>query len=252
VDAKTWKSAHLTQTQSDGSVFEIELLRPEWWLSKQGFRVNNSVTLHMPEIGAFGAFHVDGIESLSADSLSPLQPGSHYVIGRFVHHNAEVLDLTFEGESEPLGVTATHPIWNVTRNAWVSAGDFTIGEEAQTSSGTAKLLQMATRPGRHTVYNLEVHQAHTYRVGDSGVLVHNAPCGKPSSPGKMQREVERGQAPKQVTRVDKAHDAKTGQPHVHLKDGTAINRNGSPHDAGNGIPNPYRDTIDWLRTHNWL
>jgi hypothetical protein len=176
-DAKTWRIVKLLQQQADGGKYQIELLRPEWWLAKEGIAPNSVVTLLMPEIGANGTFHVLSVEPILTDALSQLANGSHRVIGRFVHHNAEVRDLTFEGESEPLGVTATHPIWSVTRNAWIAAGDFKIGEEAQTATGTAKLLSIVPRPGRHTVYNLEVHQVHTFRVGNSGVLVHNA-CGK--------------------------------------------------------------------------
>lgn len=47
-----------------------------------------------------------------------------------------------------------------------------------------------------------------------------------SSPSEMQKQVERGKAPKEVNRVDNAHGS-SKQPHVHFKDGTALNRDGS-------------------------
>ena len=52
----------------------------------------------------------------------------------------------------------------------------------------------------------------------------------PTKPGILQREVEKGQAPKEVDRVDK--------PHVHFKDGTAVNNDGTKHDKNHGLPNP--------------
>lgn len=45
--------------------------------------------------------------------------------------------------------------------------------------------------------------------------------------GQMQREVEKGKAPRDVDRVDKPHDSKTGQEHVHLKNGGAVNKDGT-------------------------
>ena len=76
---------------------------------------------------------------------------------------------------------------------------------------------------------------------------------KPSSPGKMQREVEKGQAPKDVHRVDNAHNPNQGgKPHAHYKDGTASNNDGTTHDAKNGTPNPVQKVIDWLLKHNWV
>lgn len=50
-------------------------------------------------------------------------------------------------------------------------------------------------------------------------------------------------APKEVDRVDSAHD-RFGQPHVHFKDGTALNRDGSVHDKINGRPNPSNKVWD--------
>lgn len=71
---------------------------------------------------------------------------------------------------------------------------------------------------------------------------------KQSSPGKMQREVEKGQAPKDVKSV---HSPKNGKPHVHFKDGTSINNDGTPHDRGHGTPKLTKDVKKWLEKHNW-
>ena len=78
--------------------------------------------------------------------------------------------------------------------------------------------------------------------------------GKPSSYGKMQKEVDRKQAPKDVERVDNAHNKpeQGGKPHVHYKDGTSSNNDGTTHDKKNGIPNPVKQVVDWLKKHNWI
>ena len=74
---------------------------------------------------------------------------------------------------------------------------------------------------------------------------------KPSSPGTMQREVEKGQAPKDIESVHKPHNTKTGKPHIHLRNGTSMNNDGSPHDAHKGIPHLTKKIKDWLSKHNW-
>lgn len=66
----------------------------------------------------------------------------------------------------------------------------------------------------------------------------------------MQQQVKIGQAPKEVDRVDPAH-IQGQQPHVHFKDKTSLNQDGTVHDAHNGIPNPNNKTKEWLRQNNW-
>jgi uncharacterized protein RhaS with RHS repeats len=75
--------------------------------------------------------------------------------------------------------------------------------------------------------------------------------GKISSPGNMQKQVERGQAPRDIIRVDKGH-IPGQEPHVHYKDGTSSNQSGGVHDAHKGTPNPSKKAKDWLRDHGWV
>ena len=72
---------------------------------------------------------------------------------------------------------------------------------------------------------------------------------QPDSAGKMQREVEKGQAPREVDRVDDAHVG--GKPHVHFKNGTAMNNDGTTHDKKGGEPDPSNKTKKWLKEHGW-
>jgi RHS repeat-associated protein len=73
---------------------------------------------------------------------------------------------------------------------------------------------------------------------------------KVSSPNQMNQEVKRGQAPKDVKRVDGPHtdDGGQGQNHVHLTDGSAQNQDGTAH---HGTPSPSNAVKDWLKSHGW-
>ena len=73
---------------------------------------------------------------------------------------------------------------------------------------------------------------------------------KASSAGKMQRDVERGRAPKEVDRVDRAGPG-AKEPHVHYKDGTSSTQSGEVHDKHRGEPNPSNKTREWLEKHGW-
>lgn len=66
---------------------------------------------------------------------------------------------------------------------------------------------------------------------------------KPASPGSLQKEVEKWQALREVDRVDK--------PHVHFKDGTSLNKDGTIHDAHKGTPKPSSKTKKWLNDKGW-
>jgi len=76
------------------------------------------------------------------------------------------------------------------------------------------------------------------------------PKKRPTSRNQMQKQVDRGQAPKGVDRADNPH-VPGQQPHVHYDDGTSSNMDGSTHDAGNGTPNPSQAIRQWLIDNGW-
>eukprot|EP00913_Durusdinium_trenchii_P005675 g5293.t1 len=128
------------------------------------------VFLDMPEMGVEGLAEV-----LAIEPCPPLEDGEgRLVTGTFKHTSGEVYDLKLESESKPIGVTATHPFWSVDREAWVSAIDLEIGETLKTLAGTTVVESRSKRAEPEAVYNIEVEGDHCYRVGESGVLVHNA------------------------------------------------------------------------------
>jgi hypothetical protein len=70
----------------------------------------------------------------------------------------------------------------------------------------------------------------------------------PTSQGQMQRQVERGQAPRSVDRVDPPH-VRGDQPHVHFKDGYARNQNGT---TRHGSARPLTGAEQkWLIGNGW-
>ena len=70
----------------------------------------------------------------------------------------------------------------------------------------------------------------------------------PSSPGKLQRQVERGQAPKSIDRVDQAR-TKHEKPNVHFEDGHALNNDGTWKHGGRELTNVEKS---WLLENGWM
>ena len=94
--------------------------------------------------------------------------------------------------------------------------------------------------------NLGLVATINYSVSKNG----NDTSKKPTSQNQMQKQVEKGQAPREVDRVDSSH-TKGQQPHIHFKDGTAINQDGTVHDLHKGIPNITNEILKWLEKNGW-
>lgn len=191
ITPETWRAIQLEMPDSAGGTLHIHLLRPIWWIEEQGATVGGTIVLDMSEMGAFGKANVLSIGPCPVYSHA-VPDGYHIVTGTFIHEHAKILDMQFEGEDVPLGVTANRPIWSVTQGKFLPAGELRVGDEVQTLHGTAKLLSVQKRPGRHTVYNLEVHRGHTYYVSTQGILVHNkaAHIDEPLSPTNVRNTTE--------------------------------------------------------------
>jgi hypothetical protein len=84
-------------------------------------------------------------------------------------------DLVVQGESRPIGVTPRHPLWSVDRNDWVAVSELQVGERLLALAGSTPLVEaVSLRLRAEPVYNIEVEGHHCYRVGQQGLLVHNA------------------------------------------------------------------------------
>lgn len=169
-----WRSIDLEMPKSDGTMAELSVLRPLWWIEQTGAKVGKTIDLGMQEIGISGVAKVLKIGPCEVDSRDNPK-GTNIVTGKIEHHNAEVWGLVFNGNTaNPLGVTANHPIYSFDRHNWIPAGELRIDEKVSTIDGAATLTGKSKRPGRHTVYNMEVHRSHAYHVSQLGILAHNS------------------------------------------------------------------------------
>jgi RHS repeat-associated protein len=230
VDPKTWKKVSITvdagwDLDGDDDLIEIETLVSPEWLARNRADVGVHVTapLDLEELG---------VQADQPGLITAINPIDHLaegpgrvVLTTITRLNSFVFDLTLttdDGKTDSYGVTGFHK-WYSESRGWVSTVDLQEGEELRTATGTVRVSTLTSLPGTDRVYNFTVEQDHVYYVGELTTLTHNNGCGnpggpaqpnRPSGPNKMQKEVERRQAPRDVDRVDKPH-APNQQPHVH-------------------------------------
>lgn len=173
------------------------------------------------------------------------------VVETYVNKTDELVHVFVSGEE--IVTTPAHPFYSPVKG-WTDAVHLRAGDILVLVNGeyvVVEKVQHEILEAPVTVYNFQVEDCHTYYVSEVGVLVHNA-C-KPTSQNQMQRQVERGQAPNSVDRIDPAHTPGIGssQPHVHFTDGTALNQDGTIHDAFNGVPKMTKKVVDWLTQNGW-
>ncbi len=172
------------------------------------------------------------------------------VVQTFVNETTELIYV--QVGSEEIVTTPEHPFFSPVKG-WIAACELRAGDILVLQNGkyvTVEKVQHEILEEPITVYNFEVADFHTYYVGKSAVLVHNTCGGKPTSPNQMQKQVERGQAPSTVVRVD--NPKIPGQlPHIHFSDGTAINIDGSVHDAMRGAHTLTNSERIWILDNGW-
>ena len=172
------------------------------------------------------------------------------VVQTFRNETEEWVHITVNGEK--ITCTPEHPFY-VPQKGWTSAIDLRAGDILVMLNGeyvVVEQVQHELLESPETPYNFEVADFHTYYVGKSAVLVHNTCVRKPTSPNQMQKQVERGQAPGTVVRVD--NPKIPGQlPHIHFSDGTAMNIDGSIHDAMRGVHILTNIERSWIFDNGW-
>ena len=93
-----------------------------------------------------------------------------------------------EGEKETIDSTPEHPFY-VEGKGWVNASALRAGMVVWLADGTKAIIQdvwVEYLAEAVAVFNFKVEGFHTYFVGFSGVLVHNANCGNNSVTSKNQ------------------------------------------------------------------
>ncbi len=180
-----WRKLTLRAPKRDGTVAEVVLLRPLTWLNEQHGEVGGTVFISVPECGIDGNAQV-----LAIDPCPEIRPGGGRVVtGTFLHQARSTITLTIAGQSEPIECTGNHPFWSEDRQAFVRADSLHPNETLRTSTGLTTVESWTPDLNPTPVYNIEVHGAHVYHVGISGVVVHNPsglsianPCLYPEIP----------------------------------------------------------------------
>ncbi|WP_197994463.1 polymorphic toxin-type HINT domain-containing protein [Gimesia maris] len=165
-----WRLVSVRMRKEDGTYFEAELLRPLSWIYQHRAQPGAVIELNMPELHVVGSAEV-----LSISDCPPIDPGDGpIVLSTFKNIANNVLNLYMEGETEPIGVTAGHPIWSEDRQAFIHSDQLQPGERLRSPLGkTVRITSIEIRAGPEPVYNLEVAGEHVYSVTGSGLLVHN-------------------------------------------------------------------------------
>ncbi len=142
-------------------------------LQTEPLTIGSTIFVDLPEHGISADFTVREIRPCP----TPMAGDGYLVTTKFIHENAEILNLRIEGSDEPIGTTASHPFWSEDRQQFVAAGELRVGENLLLADDTTRHVEsIALRPNRETVYNIEVDGEHVFYVGEDGVLVHNS-CG---------------------------------------------------------------------------
>ena len=132
--------------------------------------VGSTIFVDLPEHGISADFTVSAI----LPCPTPNPSDGYLVTTKFIHENAEILDLRIEGSADVIGTTSSHPFWSEDRQQFVAAGALRVGENLRLADDTTRRLESLTRrETRETVYNIEVDGEHVFYVGNDGVLVHN-------------------------------------------------------------------------------
>lgn len=161
----------------DGGWCDIRLIRTVEWIAEAGAQPGATIFLDPGEVGTRGWAKV--IEVLPCGPVE-IGPGD-LITGTFRHSHGQIGELILESEPEPLGVTPGHLFWSEDRQAWVPVGGLRRGETLRTMKGVTRVVSYTLTDRVEPVYNIEVEGSHCYRVGESGVLVHNNSAGAGST-----------------------------------------------------------------------
>jgi hypothetical protein len=173
------------------------------------------------------------------EAIGPLSSGEGCMVLMTVHHQNNVIRrLVVDGDT--ITTTDYHRFWSVDRGAWTQAHELIVGEAIGGLRGTLHVEESEALQGVQEVYNLEVEGQHTYFVGDVGAWVHNS-CNQ------MNKQIQRGQAPRSVQRVDRGKV--TGeQDHIHFTDDSALNKDGSWKHGGRELTSA---EAEWVQSWGW-
>jgi hypothetical protein len=112
----TWKVIALEVEKEDGSVSEVELRRPNWWLRQaKADKIGNKIYLELHEVNIIGWATIKDIYPNLIDTrLWEGHRKGDYVsrpaTGRFVHQTDIVVSYYFSGADTAIEATPNHPV----------------------------------------------------------------------------------------------------------------------------------------------
>ena len=164
-----WKVIRMENRHLNGSIVDVQLLRSEDWIERNGFHVGATINLHLTEIEV----NADGSVLSIGDGPEILPGEGAVVIGRFLtREGSGLVSVTFEDGTRLLG-TRAHPVWSPSDRQWRGLGEFEPGQFVQARSGTVMVVSVEELAGHPRLYNIEIDGEHVYEVTAIGVLVHN-------------------------------------------------------------------------------
>ncbi len=178
VDEATWKVVQIGMPGSENAgALELELLRSPEWMAAMGAAVGQEIWLEVPEASIAGFGVVEAIEPCPAVEDGP----GRVVLATIRVWSEDVVQVWLKGLDAPLEATADHPVYSVTRKAWVGAGELLAGEEIWALGDMALVLEVDSKRGAYSVFNLEVEGEHVFFVSDLRVLSHNVSSRCPTN-----------------------------------------------------------------------
>lgn len=169
--SEIWRFLKLEMTKPDGGILKIEMIRPSEWLEASGAKVGSEIQLDLKELGADGAALVQEILP-----CPEIQSGEGQVVTATFQHppSHQVLDVIFQGNEQPMGVTSNHLFWSADKKKFVPIGEMEIGERVQTWQGeTKRIVSKLARAIPERVFNIEVWGEHVYFISSQKLLAHN-------------------------------------------------------------------------------
>ena len=169
-DGDHWIRLSLEVRRLDGSVVDVELLRPDQWVGARELSVGMLLPMMSHELDVKGMARIVAI-----DNSPTLASGEgELVIGRFVTRQVgKTIRMTFSN-GETLEGTPIHPVWSPDDNDWRPMSNFAVGDIVLGRDGMVSIESLEFHCDPVSVYNLEVRGEHVYEVTAAGVLVHNS------------------------------------------------------------------------------
>ena len=135
--------------------------------------MNLTIGCHLEVLLAEMDFKGTGVVT-NIEDCPPIAEGRGEVVtGRFVTRRANNLVEVSLSDGTSITGTTTHPIWIPTEKAWVALGHLEPGMYLDSESHDVFVVSLTYKTEPTDVYNIEVYAEHVYRVGESGILVHN-------------------------------------------------------------------------------